>query len=313
MVVYSTREAANLLGVSFITFKRWIYSGKINAVRDSRGWWRIDEKEIERLKAELRKQSWGEVEDRILSLISSKRVAYLREVQVNLEEDYLHEVTYAVLNRLCPRKLNTVSKYDSRWYFPKDLEWGAVEEIAKEKQELMNFYVKHERRVEIDGITYLDYSEYLLERALLTAGYTVVAKDSYYFNGVVYRHGNTAGRPRDLDFVAKVPESEIFVGIQIKNKMEHPKFAEVSSHLDICRVLGLKPILVGRIMHPSTYSLLKNNSGRALRCKRYFLAPPFPRDKFDAIVGMGIPLGVYQRCPQFLVDMLLKLRNELLV
>ena len=157
----------------------------------------------------------------------------------------------------------------------------------------------------------MDYSEYLLEQALLTAGYTVVAKDTYYFNGIAYRPSQTAGRPRDLDFIAKAPESDLFVGIQIKNKMEHPVFDEVSNLLEICRALHLAPILFGRIIHPSTFALLKNNHGRALPCKRYFLAPPFPRDKFDAIVNMGIPLGVYQRCPQFMVDMLLKLKSEL--
>ena len=43
------REACKRLGISFITLKRWIYSGKIRAVRTPTGRWMIPESEIERI------------------------------------------------------------------------------------------------------------------------------------------------------------------------------------------------------------------------------------------------------------------------
>ena len=43
------REACRRLGISFITLKRWIYSGKIRAVRTPTGRWMIPESEIERI------------------------------------------------------------------------------------------------------------------------------------------------------------------------------------------------------------------------------------------------------------------------
>ena len=43
------REACKRLGVSFITLKRWIYSGKIRAVRTPTGRWMIPESEVERI------------------------------------------------------------------------------------------------------------------------------------------------------------------------------------------------------------------------------------------------------------------------
>jgi hypothetical protein len=46
--LYSTGEAAKLLGVSFITVKRWIYAGKIKAVKTPSGRYRIPESEIQR-------------------------------------------------------------------------------------------------------------------------------------------------------------------------------------------------------------------------------------------------------------------------
>jgi len=43
------RVACKRLGISFITLKRWIYSGKIRAVKTPTGRWMIPESEIERI------------------------------------------------------------------------------------------------------------------------------------------------------------------------------------------------------------------------------------------------------------------------
>jgi hypothetical protein len=45
---HSTGEAAKLLGVSFITVKRWIYAGKIKAIKTPGGHYRIPDSEIQR-------------------------------------------------------------------------------------------------------------------------------------------------------------------------------------------------------------------------------------------------------------------------
>lgn len=311
MTSYTTQQAARQLHVSFVTVKRWVYSGKIRASKNSRGWWCIGEDEIARLRAELGRRSSQRINEVVADLVFSKGVAYLRELQVSLEEEYLHEDTYAALQRLCSSKLNTAFELGNRWYFPRSKQWSDVQTKATEKNELMKTYVSYPRRYEKEGVVYMDYSEYLVESALLNAGYTVVAKDAYYFNGVTYRDSDRAGRPKDLDFVAKVPGADIFVGIQVKNKMKHPIFDEVSSLLEICRVLHLKPMLFGRIIHPSSYEMLKSNGGIALKFKRYLLQPEFDRVKFDQIVEMGIPLGVYRRCPEFMVEMLLRAKDFL--
>ncbi|MCE4608119.1 MAG: helix-turn-helix domain-containing protein [Caldisphaeraceae archaeon] len=51
------REACKRLGINFITLKRWIYSGKIGAVKTPTGRWMIPENEIERIIS-------GKVEDK---------------------------------------------------------------------------------------------------------------------------------------------------------------------------------------------------------------------------------------------------------
>lgn len=71
---------------------------------------------------------------------------------------------------------------------------------------------------------------------MLQAGYTVVSKDAYYFNGVAYRETLEPGRPKDLDFIARIPNKDVYVGVQVKNKLEYPTEKEISQLIDITNV-----------------------------------------------------------------------------
>lgn len=329
---YTTTKAAELLGISFITLKRWIYSGKIKAEKDTNGRWSIAQTEIDRIVS--KKERLSDLDTKILGLVESRTVAYLREIQVAFEDEYIHEDTYTALKRLSNSYLNTY--FDgNRWFFPKDKEWSEVEDTARQKAELMRTFIEHPRRYEIENAVYMDYSEYIVEAALMKTGYVIVARDTYYFNGRTYRRTKqtsdehtessknseksekrdedatvsaSAGRPTDLDFIAYIPEKGAYLGIQVKNRMEHPTFEEVGNLLDICNYLSLRPILIGRIIHPFSYQLLPNNKGRALRIKRLLLQPPFPRDKFKLIVDLSIPIAVYQWPPAFLLKLLIDLK-----
>lgn len=237
----------------------------------------------------------------------------MRELQVCLEYDHLHENTYEVLNMLVENKeLNTEIFQGYRWFFRIDLKWEDVETIALQKKELVDFYVSYPRDFRSGDVLYADYSEFLVERALIHAGYVVVSKDAYYFNGNAYRQSIGRGRPRDLDFIVYFRPKEKYLGLQIKNRLEYPKMDDVHEFLDICHTLHVLPVLVTRISHPRVYSVINNVGGKIVIFKRYFLKPEFPRDKFDEIVeGLGIPLGVYRRVPDFLVKKFEDLREEL--
>ena len=51
MALLTVRTAATTLGVSYSTFKQWIYKGSVRSVRTSGGHHRIAETEVERLMA----------------------------------------------------------------------------------------------------------------------------------------------------------------------------------------------------------------------------------------------------------------------
>jgi len=312
---YTTGQAARLIGVSFRTIKRWIYSGKISANKTPSGRYCVQESEIVRLKklmsSELEKLV--KIREEVLKLVWKKKVAYLRELQVCLEYDHLHEDTYEALDVVVEKKeLKTKRFQGNRWYFRTDLDWKDVEPIALEKKELIDFYVSYPRDFRQGDALYDDYSEFLVERALIHAGYVVASKNAYYFNGNACRQNVGPGRPRDVDFIAYLRSKDEYLGLQIKNRLEYPKIDDIHEFLDICHTLHLRPVLVTRISHPRVYSLINNVGGKIVIFKRYFLKPEFPKDKFKKIVEeLGIPLGVYRRVPDFLVQKFEDLKTEL--
>jgi len=312
---YTTGQAARLIGVSFRTIKRWIYSGKISVSKTPSGRYRVRESEIERLKKLLSSEleKLAKIREEVLKVIWKKKVAYLRELQVCLEYDHLHEDTYEVLQVVVEKKeLKTESFQGNRWYFRTDLDWKDVEPIALEKKGLIDFYVSYPRDFRQRDVLYDDYSEFLVERALIHAGYVVVSKNAYYFNGNAYRQEVGPGRPRDVDFITCLRSKEEYLGLQIKNRLEYPKISDVHEFLDICHTLHVRPVLVTRISHPRVYSVINNVDGKIVIFMRYLLKPPFPKETFNRVVKeLGIPLGVYQWVPDFLVRKFEDLRMEL--
>jgi len=178
--------------------------------------------------------------------------------------------------------------------------------MAEEKLKLIKTFESYDRKFERDGVRYQDYSEYIVEQAMIRAGYVVVAKDSYYFNGIACVLQPGAGRPPDLDFIAKLPGGD-YVGVQVKNRLDYPKPNEINIFIELCRVLHLKPLLVTRQAHPMTFDVVKRLKGWVVIFKQSLLKPGFPREAFDAIrQQVGIPIAVYRWPPDYLIKALIE-------
>jgi len=92
------REACKRLGISFITLKRWIYSGRIRAVRTPTGRWMIPESEVEKIiggKAETK-----EVRAIIYARVSSSNQRGDLERQVQYLTQYCTARGYRVVDVL---------------------------------------------------------------------------------------------------------------------------------------------------------------------------------------------------------------------
>jgi len=93
----SPRQVAEILGVSFITIKRWIYSGKIKAVKLPTGKWRIPESEVKRILGERQPE---EVRAVIYARVSSRDQKEDLERQVEYLKNYCSSKGYKVVKIL---------------------------------------------------------------------------------------------------------------------------------------------------------------------------------------------------------------------
>jgi excisionase family DNA binding protein len=303
---FSTSQAAEILDVSTRTLYRWVENGEIQYARTGTGRYLFPESELKKILEERKRRGLDRINDVVVSTVRKKEVVYLRELQVSLEDLFTHEdVTDTCEMLLNSGALKTESWEGNRWYFPSTSEWTEVEGRAGEKKQLMDIYVNHPRDYTRRGVVYDDYSEMLVEDALIKTGYVVLSKNSHYFNGKEYHQEEERrpGRKRDLDYIAYLRSKDRYIGIQIKNRLEYPRMDDVHLLLDICRTLDLVPLLVTRLSHPRIYSVFSAVRGAVIQTKRYFLKPPFPRDAFEKITReLHIPLGVYQWVPEFLIS-----------
>jgi len=250
------------------------------------------------------------VED-IVEEVRKREVVYQRELQVYLEDKYPHWDVYNKLRELENITLKAKVYRGRKWYWLAEKDWSEIKQTVNTVANYFDTYEKHPRKYVYQDIHYADYAEFLVERALIKAGYVVVAKDAYYFNGKIYiRPG--PGRPADLDFIAYVPEKDVFFGVEVKNKLRYPKQEEIDLFLDICQTLEIRPLLVTRMAHEMYIKKVIGKDGRVVVFKQLLLQPPFPEDVFEALRNKrGFPIAVYTKVPDFLVKRFTRIKDTL--
>jgi hypothetical protein len=311
---YTPGKVATLLGKSYITIRRWISDQKIRASKiEYTNRYVVKRSELEALRSRNLPVTTDVFARDVIALVETRKIVYLRECQVAMEDSYNQDDTYDKLTELVAnRRLETRIYRGNRWYYTTDTNWSDIQSIADEKIGLLTTYSSHPRAYTYKQIKYSDYAEFLVEWALVEAGFIIVAKETYYFNRNIFLPNAGPGRPQDLDFIALSPTNKVFVGIQVKNKLEYPKPADTSSLIDICNTLHLRPVLVTRNAHPMTFLPIQNSKGFIIVFKRYLLQPPFDRAKFKKLVyDLEIPIGVYQTTPDFLIRKFIELDKNL--
>lgn len=256
-----------------------------------------------------------------LGTVRRKKVAFLRELQVAHERPphIEHWDVTKVLETLTSQGRIYTRKYKGhRWYYDTSSEWLSIKDLADRKAGLVKYYINYpnEFTSQPQRVRYDDYSEYLVENALVTLGFVVMARNTAYFNGVHYfKQYFVPGRPPDLDFTALTPKGRIPIGISVKNKLDYPSDDEVDQLVEICEFLKLRPVLVTRIASGKAASRLFTLGGGVVMFKRWLLPPEMPRGMFNQISDAGAseslleyPLSIYRRTP----DMLLNRIQELL-
>ena len=81
------------------TLYRWIEANEINYSRTGTGRYRFSESELNRVLKERKKRNLDRINEVVLNTVKSKKVAYLRELQITLE-DFLLSDFRALIEKL---------------------------------------------------------------------------------------------------------------------------------------------------------------------------------------------------------------------
>lgn len=239
----------------------------------------------------------------LIETIHAKRVAFSREMQLSFEDLFSHWGVYNSLKKLVERNLiRTNAEWHHRWFYPANQDWTDVSKTAEEKAEVVKAYAKHDNSFSRGDVNYDDYSEFLVEQALLQTGFAIESRNTRQFNSkkasiATERH---AGRPPDLDLIVSLKRRH-FLGVQVKNRLDYPEAKSIWDFLDLCGQLDLRPLFVVRMAPENVLKEIARQGGRTIIFKRWLLRPPFPRDTFQRMLELGIPVSVYRRVPDFLI------------
>lgn len=251
--------------------------------------------------------------DDVLALVRRRVVVYQREAQVLLEKppDVEHWDVVNALTRL--QVEGAISSQDfgrEKWFFESSNTWSDVEKIVWEKAELVKIYSEYDYSFKSvpEGTRYDDYSEYLLEDAFKRCGCVLFGKSASYFGGREYRPaGEQAGRPPDLGFTVGAQGCNLLMGVQVKNRLGYPAAEDIEQLIDICSVLGLRPVMVARMLSGVEVKRILGVGGYAMFYKRWLLKPGMKTGVFNKISDagkrssvLGLPVSIYRWTPDFL-------------
>lgn len=90
--LYSTGKAAKLLGIHFLTLKKWIYAGKVSAIKTLGGQYRIPESEIKRLLGQPAPKNQAVIYARVSSADQKDDLKRQRELLLKYAKNKGYEV-----------------------------------------------------------------------------------------------------------------------------------------------------------------------------------------------------------------------------
>lgn len=93
--LYTPREAAQVLGISYASLKQWIYRGKLKSVQTPGGHHRIPESEIDRLLPRISGAGTPEKRRRMFRRISGRNQLVGRVIDIKIS-GFLAQVTLSI-------------------------------------------------------------------------------------------------------------------------------------------------------------------------------------------------------------------------
>jgi len=183
---------------------------------------------------------------------------YLTQLEVLLEKQYFHWITYRAITSLVSdgylKEYRLTTKYGSPVIFV------VRSSSANEgREKLISTHIKSKIKL-IESISDPHFTniigkhlQFLVKAELRANGFTITSWDSNEFQG---RKWTKTGH--DLDFIA-THQRGFAIGVEVKNTLPYIPKAEFDVKLEMCKYLRLKPIFAVRWMPKSyIYEAYKN-------------------------------------------------------
>lgn len=182
-----------------------------------------------------------------MEFLEKHETAHVTELKVALEDKYYHWITENALKKLFEGPPKRLKRRIRAWaegrtatfYFLSDRTYSELAPKIEQKLPIVAEYSKLgevEKPGEKPGIKAEDF----IISCFVEAGYTVVARETRFFNGQTYPQGKT------LDLIVYGREENRWYGVQIKNRLQYPPWDTAADLVDMCNYLGLVPWFVKR-------------------------------------------------------------------
>ena len=90
--LYSTGKSARMLGIHFLTLKKWIYAGKVKAIKTLGGQYRIPESEIRRLLGQPAPKNKAVIYARVSSADQKEDLKRQKQMLQEYAEEHGYEI-----------------------------------------------------------------------------------------------------------------------------------------------------------------------------------------------------------------------------
>jgi len=123
-------------------------------------------------------------------------------------------------------------------------------------------------------------------------GFKIVGESANSYNSRTWTETN-----HNLDFIAEHRSGNLNIGIEVKNTLSLIDKKELTTKLDMCRYLEIRPVFATRWIKPYMYLITKDYSGFSWVFKTQMYPLGLEKLVKEIYNGLGLPVSVRTELP----------------
>ena len=229
-----------------------------------------------------------EVRGKLLEMFEgSNKVFFSRQLEITFEKDYIHWVTNRAIRALVLDR--RVKDEKRRLMFGSDIHllWHPRFRYYKREAAALVKLVEEYSSPSISGALG-DHGEMMALEGFARHQFVMQGRNTRSFQG---REWSATGH--DLDFIFE--RDGITYGVEVKNTLGYMDQDELLTKTRMCQWLGIKPVIVARMLPKTWIDRLRRTGGFALILK-YQLYPPTHKELANRVrAALGLPVDAPKR------------------